>query len=115
MIIADPHNPSAQTLAASLRSRGIGAEDLAIVIGGDGFMLSAIHDHGPEHVYLGLNAGHIGFLLNDVDDLDLTVDAIHRGAWTISGFPVLEGVVHCTDGSTQRAHAINDLYLERSS
>jgi NAD+ kinase len=115
MIIADPRNPGAESLAEALVKRGVESKDIAIVIGGDGFMLQSIHEHGNDITYLGLNAGHIGFLLNDVDDLDVVVDAIERQAWTTTGFPILEGVVHRMDGTTTRARALNDLYLERAS
>lgn len=115
MILADPRNPGAQSLAAALQKRGVEGDEIAIVIGGDGFMLQSIHEHGNNFIYLGLNAGHIGFLLNDVDDLDVVVDAIERRAWTTVGFPVLEGIVHRADGTITRARALNDLYLERAS
>src|SRR3989344_2369960 len=40
---------------------------LVVVVGGDGTMLEAVHRYNFEPVFLGINCGHRGFLLNDPD------------------------------------------------
>jgi len=38
-----------------------------VVVGGDGTMLEAVHRYSFDGVFLGINCGHRGFLLNDSD------------------------------------------------
>jgi NAD kinase len=38
-------------------------DDLVGVLGGDGTMLRAVREHGPDHTYMGFNFGHLGFLM----------------------------------------------------
>ena len=38
-----------------------------VVVGGDGTMLEAVHRYSFDGVFLGINCGHRGFLLNDPD------------------------------------------------
>jgi NAD+ kinase len=86
-----------------------------VVIGGDGFMLRTVKDLGLDRTYLGLNAGHLGFLLNDVDDWDKAVAQVVGDQWTAHVFPVLEAEILTVAGETVIEHAINDVYLERST
>lgn len=119
MIIADPRNDRAVAFAAALGSRLRPAglpRDLRIVLGGDGFLLRTIAEHGLDFVYLGLNAGHLGFLLNEVDeDWDLLAAQIAGGAWHEYRFPKLHAVITRCNGDTAHDTAVNDVYLERSS
>lgn len=116
MIVADPRNPLAQTLLDSLLER-IPAmpDDVVIVIGGDGFMLRTVKAHGYDNTYLGLSAGHLGFLLNDVDDLDRVAAHLEEGSWTAHSFPLLRADVHDADEQVFTDFAINDVYLERAT
>lgn len=85
-----------------------GPEDLCLVIGGDGTMLEAIHRYDARYRYLGLNCGHLGFLMNEVD-VD-TRARIEAGAWFAQRFPRLR--MRCNGTTTL---AVNDVYIERSS
>jgi NAD+ kinase len=118
MIIADPYNPKAQSMGLAL-SQALGdrplPHDLTVVVGGDGFLLRTIADRGLDSVYFGVNAGHLGFLLNEVPVGPELVDQLLGGAWRVHRFPLLEAAVQRADGSTQRLRAINDVYLERST
>ena len=39
--------------------------DVIVVLGGDGFMLEAMHDHMARNIpFYGMNCGTVGFLLN---------------------------------------------------
>lgn len=90
-------------------------EDLCLVIGGDGFMLQAINEAGPELTYLGINAGTLGFLLNDLDDLTLTSQQLKEGNWTVREFPRLRLEGNTASGKPLDGMAVNDVYLERIS
>ena len=91
-------------------------EDLCLVIGGDGFMLETIRSVGAGHVFLGINAGRVGFLLNDAEDFEATVEAIEGQQWQVHTFPRLAmRATHAADQSTSQAMAVNDVYLERMS
>ncbi len=121
MICLDPRNPQAGRLLAALRGRlDLDAlpADLCLVVGGDGWMLRCIRDHGPDFVYLGLNAGHLGFLLNDVGEtngLDRAARALSEGRYQPHTFPRLAVEARTVEGALRRALAVNDVYVERSS
>lgn len=117
MIVHDPRNPVAERNAQLLRQHLSDADipELVVVIGGDGFLLHTIAERGPEHIFLGLNAGRVGFLLNDVEDWARTADHLKAGRWTASSFPMLQAECQATSGEVLTAHAVNDLYLERAS
>jgi len=117
MIVHDPRNPvavrNAATLAALLDGEDLG--DQTIVIGGDGFLLHTVDRLGLDRTYIGLNAGRVGFLLNDVDDWTRVAQQLRDRSVVASAFPVLEASYVTPEGHEGRATAINDLYLERAS
>lgn len=116
MILADDRNPRARALGKALEPLlGPLPEDLRIVIGGDGFLLHSVYSHGLDYAYLGLNAGTLGFLLNDVKDVGVAAEAIMEGRYTRHRFPVLEGRATTVGGDVHALTAVNDLYLERAS
>lgn len=118
MIRVDPRNPRAQALHDALASRvDLAAlpEPVCLVFGGDGHMLACIRELGPDYVYLGLNAGMLGFLLNDAADLDGVADQLERRDWVAHAFPRLALEARGPDGQRYEAHAVNDLYVERST
>lgn len=117
MIVCDERNPKATGLLAGLRKR-LGdawqpANDLGIVIGGDGFLLRTVATHGMDRPWLGLNAGNLGFLLNDAQDLDRVVSLLDSGRYKVHEFPIVVAKVICADGSEIVERAVNDVYLER--
>lgn len=118
MIIADPRNPRASELRDALLERIPEQElptDLHLVFGGDGFMLHTIAAHGFDDTYLGLNAGHLGFLMNEAHNLELVATMLRERAFKVHAYPLLEATVHSPDGRTQHAVAVNDLYVQRDS
>lgn len=116
MIVTDERNPRAAALRDAISSRlGPLPEKLVLVIGGDGFLLQTVHNHGTDRTYLGLNAGTLGFLLNDAEDLDKVVTAINERRLQAWDFPMLSGVAHTTEGQHLPLRAVNDIYLERST
>ncbi len=68
-ISKDDRNPRAHALAERLRpfvTTDLQEASAIVVIGGDGSMLHAIQTHWRRRLpFLGINAGHLGFLLND--------------------------------------------------
>lgn len=117
MIVYDPRNTRARETFDKLLVHlpdGVPGDDLVVVVGGDGFLLRTVAQTGFRFTYLGINAGHLGFLLNDVDDaawgdvarqiLDRTFD-VHR-------FPLLHATTLGVNGTVEE-RAINDIYLER--
>lgn len=118
MIVWDDRNPAALAVRDGLLAR-LGEdwsppEGLGIVIGGDGFMLRTVAAHGTtELAWLGLNAGNLGFLLNDVHDLDAAAAAIAEGRYVVHAFPMVSADVTLVEGGTVSDRAVNDVYLER--
>jgi NAD+ kinase len=82
-------------------------------MGGDGFMLRTVADHGTGRTWLPLNAGTLGFLMNDVGDLDLVARELSERSWRVIAFPMVEASIVKTDGTTSTESAVNDVYLER--
>ena len=119
MIVCDERNPRARTMRDSLLERlpdGWAApQGIAIVIGGDGFLLRTIAKHGHGLAYLGLNAGHVGFLLNDGSDVEKVAEALLVGHFRAHAFPVLQAELDLATGEQCVVEAVNDVYLERMS
>jgi len=117
MIRVNTNNAVACVLSERLKERvdlSRLPEDLCVVVGGDGFMLETIRTVGAGYVFLGINAGRVGFLLNDAEDFEATVDAIESESWTVHTFPRLSMRAERTDGNeVMEALAVNDVYLER--
>ena len=119
MLLVDERNPRAvalhEALAPHLDVSRLPA-DLRLVFGGDGYMLSSIHSGEPGWTYLGLNAGYLGFLLNDVSaDPAGAARKIMDGEWTEWRFPRLRMRSVAPDGTERTAVAVNDIYVERQS
>jgi NAD+ kinase len=117
-------NDTPRTRALDTALAGLtGPDDLCLVLGGDGTMLRAIQRHGPEFVYLGVNCGHLGFLMNDVPgvrdaEAEQVAGAVERivrdGTWNAVAFPRLR-MVASRDGGEFEALALNDVYVERQA
>jgi len=118
MILHDARNPVATLHAAALRERldeSALDPELVVVIGGDGFLLHTVSEQGLGKIFLGLNAGRVGFLLNDVSSWDAVVAALQHNTWRAHRFPVLEANCVSPEGRETMVRAVNDVYLERAS
>ena len=115
MITADPRN----TLAMAMQQRLLEAwpeaaeSDLTFVIGGDGWMLSTVAQYGYDRPYFGLNAGRVGFLLNEVEDWKDLGESLRNNSLDIYTFPLLNAHAETMGGDIVTGLALNDVYLER--
>lgn len=112
-------NPAAGAFAAALDAAGPLAlpPDLGLVFGGDGTMLEAIHDHDGPITWLGLNFGHLGFLMNDLPAhgaVEYVRAALADRSWQKHGFLRLSVRAETRGGPIKRL-AVNDCYVERST
>ncbi len=113
-------NPAAGAFAKALDAAGplpAVPDDLCLVLGGDGTMLQAIHDHGAAHRWLGLNFGHLGFLMNDLpteNAVEYLRGRLAAKAWNTHGF--LRLTMSATTAAGPRTGlAVNDVYVERQT
>lgn len=92
-------------------------DDLVIVIGGDGALMSLLRSlNHPQVPIFGVNFGRVGFLMNPKQDPADLVDTLLGGNFVEQRLPVLEA--SWTSSSTQKmgsAAGINDIVLERDS
>ncbi|MBL0318743.1 MAG: NAD kinase [Alphaproteobacteria bacterium] len=87
--------------------------DLVVALGGDGFMLRALHDYKDTGAkFYGVNCGTVGFLMNDRDD-DLLQDNIEQAVETRFQ-PLLMTAVSVTGESYTRL-AFNEVSLLRET
>lgn len=91
-----------------LRSSFLSAE-LVVVVGGDGMMLKAANAYDFRPIFLGINFGHKGFLMNDSGDISMVADRIFHRKFKVHRFPLLE--IEAEDG--WKGLAMNDVYFNR--
>ncbi len=107
---------AAEALAAYAEWVSLEDADAAVVLGGDGFMLDAMHkmiDNGRLVPVYGLNLGTIGFLMNRYTKGCRVVERIAR-ARSIAVSP-LRMEAETQDGRTECFHAINEVSLLRET
>lgn len=109
-IIHDERNPRAVELAQAYQKYQSKTPNLLLVIGGDGTMLKAIREHWRRRLpFVGLNAGHLGFLMNaslpsELEGIDLISQSL----------PLLRVDVRYPNGQTQMHLAYGDTWIERA-
>ncbi len=92
---------------------GLEEADVIVALGGDGFMLSTLHDTMELSLPVyGMNFGTIGFLMNDFSKNRL-IERLNLAEETVINPLAMKA--HCFDGSTKTALAINEVSLIRSS
>ncbi len=91
--------------------------DLAIVVGGDGSMLTAaraLAKHGVPVV--GINRGGLGFLTDIApDELEQRLDDVFSGNYEVEQRFMLEGNICREGGSLHQGQALNDVVLSAGS
>lgn len=108
-------SPKAQDALSSLTARygncHPASADVLVALGGDGFMLEALHGHADRELPVyGMNRGTVGFLMNSFDEQDLP--ARIEAADSQSLHPLKLTAV-CTEGLTHTAYAINEVSILR--
>jgi NAD+ kinase len=93
------------------------AVDLAIVLGGDGTMLSIARRLAPSGVpVIGINQGRLGFLTDiPLARMEVTLDAMLAGRYVEERRTVLAAVVIRTDGTRDEAFALNEVVINRGA
>jgi NAD+ kinase len=117
-LLVDEQNPRAREAGQALRAHLDGfvpPDGLSVVVGGDGFLLRSVAASDFQGQFLGLNAGNLGFLHNDVVSWEAAASALKRGEYRVLPFPLLEAKVQLADGGERTVRAMNELYLERST
>lgn len=94
-----------------------GAVDLAIVLGGDGTMLSIARQMAPHDVPLiGINQGRLGFLTDiPLAQMQATLGAMLEGRYVEERRTLLAAAVVRADGGRADALALNDVVVNRGS
>jgi NAD+ kinase len=92
-----------------------GGADLAIVLGGDGTMLSVARRLAPHDVpMIGVNLGRLGFLTDiPLARLEPTLAAMLDGRYTEERRTLLDVTVARADGSATHAPALNEVVVNR--
>ncbi len=114
---ADMRVPKVQTVSAALDTRWMVEKAQAkfiTVVGGDGAMLRSIREHWRARLpFFGINAGHIGFLMNGEEQVREAgyppQDVIFRQ------LPMLFLEFEDAEGRKTTAYGFNDAWLERAT
>ncbi len=90
-----------------------GAEpNVLVVLGGDGLMMLAVREHASLRLpFVGLNFGHEGHFLNQVDGDPLAI--LMRDDLIVRQYPLLHVEWTDEDGKTHAELGVNDAWLER--
>jgi NAD kinase len=120
LLVADERNERAMAWSRKFSRWAVDDDpNLIVVFGGDGSMLHAIQHHWRKRVpFFGVNAGHLGFLLNDpgsfIDD-DAAVAALWQQALVVHHMPMLHVELLTRDTGWRDGLTFNDAWLERST
>jgi NAD+ kinase len=98
---------------AALGGKGV----LAIVVGGDGTMLSAARRFAPSGVPLiGINQGRLGFLTDiALSDMEGAIAAMLDGAYVEETRTLLDASLTRATGGAERAFALNEVVVNRGA
>ena len=114
--MASNATPAKAALAELIAAHGnapLDKADVIVALGGDGFMLQALHatQHLSAPVY-GMNRGTVGFLMNEYheDDLLFRLEAAEEAM-----INPLRMTATCVDGTEHAALAINEVSLLRET
>ena len=109
-VIMDERNPVACAVAKDFPTSSPDP-NLILVIGGDGTMLRAIRQHWRRRLpFFGINAGHTGFLLNNVK-----APFAPGEEFVLQQLPLLWVETEDAHGMKKTALAFNDAWVERAA
>lgn len=87
--------------------------DVIVALGGDGFMLEALHTYMDVHVPIfGMHRGTVGFLMNRFDELDLLHRLDRAAPFTLNP---LRMTATTASGKVEEALAINEVSMLRQT
>lgn len=87
--------------------------DVIVALGGDGFMLEALHTHMDKNVPIfGMHRGTVGFLMNKYDEEDL-LERLNNAEEAV--FHPLRMTATTSDGASHDALAINEVSMLRQT
>lgn len=112
-VIADENNKQAQEVKKMLRPLTEHKEppNVIVVVGGDGFMLNTIrHNWRKRLPFFGINTGHLGFLLNNIDDIDPA--KLFDQELILRFSPLLYVEAQDAEGNTRKEVAFNDALVQ---
>lgn len=109
---AAPAQAALGQLAARYGQAEVQAADAIVALGGDGFMLQTLHQHGARDVPVyGMNCGTVGFLMNDYREDELWE---RLAAAEDTFINPLRMRAEQADGQVHEALAINEVALLRA-
>ena len=110
LIAYDDRNPKSIAVARQYIRYESSVPNMILVLGGDGTMLRAIREHWRLRVpFVGLNIGHLGFLMNETLPADL--ESLELVSYNL---PMLRVDAKRPDGETTWGLAFSDVWLERA-
>lgn len=114
ILAADENNAIAKKIEAQLRPHCDSRNpNLIVDIGGDGNKLHAIRKYWRLRLpFLGINAGHRGYLLNDIDAANLFP---LRDALVIHYLPLLHVEIQPVEGHWKTVFGFNEAWAERAT
>lgn len=111
-IVVDEGNTRAVEIAKRFSKFEDKQSNMILVCGGDGFMLDSLRRYWHKRLpFLGVNAGHKGFLLNNPD---LVTEDFPKEV-RIYDLPLLEVEITLQNSKIKRAIAFNDSWVERAN
>jgi NAD kinase len=115
--LVDKKNEKALKIFESLQLPGIIDSPQAIlVIGGDGMMLREIKKHWRLRLpFIGINAGHRGFLLNDWDAGSWKKILEEKKLFKLFQLPMIHVAFHTASGRAGEVLCFNDVWVERAT
>ncbi len=115
-IISDKNKKSSNIknlLLKKIKNHSFKQKDLAIVIGGDGFMLETLKKNkNSKKKFYGINSGNYGFLMNKYSSKNIIKNLSNANMISISP---LEMVVKNKNNQTKKSLAINEVSVLRQS
>ncbi len=114
-IFADERNPRARAWTEDFTPfRAQHDPNCMVVLGGDGTMLAAVQEHWRKRLpFFGVNAGHLGFLLNQATDV--LGGRFPPERLILRQLPMLYIETQDRDGAWTQHLTFNDAWIERAT